>query len=234
MSHPPGRIPDARQSLGIKSLKKLPVDGPALLAAAQSRPAPPAWPARPTRAQAEAAVRTLLAWAGENPDREGLRETPQRVAEAYLEYFAGYTQDPVALLSESLVDDVSGYDDIVMLKDIPVLSHCEHHIAPFMGRAVVAYIPGRRVTGLSRLARVVDALARRLQTQEALTAEIAAAIEKGLQPRGVAVLIEAEHQCIAARGIRQQGMPAVTTRFTGTFTDQPAMQDRFLRLAGRN
>lgn len=208
-------------------MKKLPIE--ALVPAA-----PPTWPARPTQAQAEAAVRTLLAWAGENPDREGLRDTPQRVAEAYLEYFAGYAQDPAALLAESLVDDVSGYDDIVMLKDIPVLSHCEHHIAPFMGRAFVAYIPDRRVTGLSRLARVVDALARRLQTQEALTAEIASAIEKGLQPRGVAVLIEAEHQCIAARGIRQQGMPAVTTRFTGAFTDQPAMQDRFLRLAGRN
>jgi GTP cyclohydrolase I len=196
--------------------------------------AAPTWPLRPTQAQAEAAVRTLLAWAGENPDREGLRETPQRVAEAYLEYFAGYGQDPVALLAESQVDDVSGYDDIVMLKDIPVLSHCEHHIAPFMGRAFVAYVPDRRVTGLSRLARVVDALARRLQTQEALTAEIAAAIEQGLAPKGVAVLIEAEHQCIAARGVRQQGMPAVTTRFTGVFADQSAMQDRFLRLTGRN
>ncbi len=179
-------------------------------------------------------MRTLLAWAGEDPDREGLRETPQRVAEAYLEYFAGYGQDPVALLTESLVDDVSGFDDIVMLKDIPVLSHCEHHIAPFMGRAFVAYIPGRRVTGLSRLARAVDALARRLQTQEALTAEIAAAIEKGLEPKGVAVMIEAEHQCIAARGLRQQGMPAVTTRFAGVFADKPTMQDRFLRLTGRN
>ena len=176
----------------------------------------------------------MLAWAGEDPDREGLRETPQRVAEAYLEYFAGYSQDPVALLSESLVDDVSGYDDIVVLKDIPVLSHCEHQIAPFMGRAFVAYIPGRHVTGLSRLARVVDALARRLQTQEALTAEIAAAIEKGLEPRGVAVLIEAEHQCIAARGVRQQGMPAVTTRFTGAFSANSTLQDRFLRLAGRS
>ena len=218
-------------------MKKLPIDDLARSAAQLSlsvKPASaPAWPVKPTQAQAEAAVRTLLAWAGEDPDREGLRETPKRVAEAYLEYFAGYAQDPVALLSESLVDDVSGYDDIVMLKDIPVLSHCEHHIAPFMGRAFVAYVPGRRVTGLSRLARVVDALARRLQTQEALTAEIADAIEKGLEPRGVAVLIEAEHQCIAARGLRQQGMPAVTTRFTGTFADQPAMQDRFLRLAGQ-
>ena len=186
---------------------------------------------RPSRADAEAAVRTLLAWAGDDPEREGLRETPKRVAEAYLEYFAGYAQDPVALLTDSDVDDTSGYDDIVMLKAIPVLSHCEHHIAAFMGKAWVAYLPGGRVTGLSRLARVVDALARRLQTQEALTSEIATAIDTGLAPRGVAVLIEAEHQCIAARGVRQQGMPAVTTRFTGAFASDPALQDRFLRLA---
>lgn len=190
-------------------------------------------PARPTRAEAEAAVRTLLAWAGDDPAREGLRQTPQRVVEAYGEYFAGYAEDAVALLADPVVDDVSDYNDIVMLKDIPVLSHCEHHIAPFMGRAWVAYLPGRRVTGLSRLARVVDIFARRLQTQEALTAEIAAALVEGLEPRGVAVLIEAEHQCIAARGIRQRGMTAVTTRFSGAFETDASLQARFLRLAGK-
>ena len=190
--------------------------------------------ARPTRADAEAAVRTLLAWAGDDPDREGLRQTPQRVAEAYRDYFSGYEHDALALLDDPVVDDVSGYDDIVMLKDIPVLSHCEHHIAPFMGRAFVAYLPGRRVTGLSRLARVVDIYARRLQTQEALTAEIAAALEKGLEPRGVAILIEAEHQCIAARGIRQRGMAAVTMRLTGAFETDAALQARFMRLCGQD
>lgn len=215
-------------------MKKLPVDtesGPAL--AASSKPLARR-PARPSKADAEAAVRTLLAWAGDDPDRDGLKGTPERVAEAYLEYFSGYAQDPVTLLTQSIVEDVSGYDDIVMLRDIPVLSHCEHHIAPFMGRAFVAYLPGRHVTGLSRLARVVDTLARRLQTQEALTEEIAVAIERGLEPRGVAVLIEAEHQCIAARGIRQGGLSAVTTRFTGEFGDKPVLQDRFLKLAGRS
>jgi GTP cyclohydrolase I len=193
----------------------------------------PAVKAGPKREEAEAAVRTLLAWAGDDPSREGLRQTPQRVVEAYGEYFAGYGEDAVALLADPVVDDVSDYNDIVMLKDIPVLSHCEHHIAPFMGRAWVAYLPGRRVTGLSRLARVVDIFARRLQTQEALTAEIADALVEGLEPRGVAVLIEAEHQCIAARGIRQRGMTAVTTRFAGAFETDAALQARFLRLAGK-
>lgn len=216
---------------GIETLKKLPIEDVATAATVPSRLAPTtARKVRPSRADAEAAVRTLLAWAGDDPDREGLRQTPQRVAEAYQEYFAGYAQDPVALLAEPVVDEVSGYDDIVMLKDIPVLSHCEHHIAPFMGRAFVAYLPGNRITGLSRLARVVDALARRLQTQEALTAEIANALEKGLEPRGVAVLIEAEHQCIAARGVRQRGMLAVTTRFTGEFQTSSTLQERFMRL----
>jgi GTP cyclohydrolase I len=211
---------------GTRALKKLPVvkTGPNVV-----RPRP----ARPSREEAEAAVRTLLAWAGDDPSREGLRQTPQRVVEAYGEYFAGYGEDAVALLADPVVDDVSDYNDIVMLKDIPVLSHCEHHIAPFMGRAWVAYLPGRRVTGLSRLARVVDIYARRLQTQEALTAEIADALVEGLEPRGVAVLIEAEHQCIAARGLRQRGMTAVTTRFTGAFETDAALEGRFLRLAGK-
>ena len=185
---------------------------------------------RPTRAEAEAAVRTLLAWAGDNPDRTELRQTPARVADAYLDYFSGYTQDPLDLLREPVLDEASGYDDMVMLAHIPVLSHCEHHISPFMGHATVAYLPGARLTGLSRLSRVVDVLARRLQTQEALTQQISDILNEGLEPRGVAVLIEAEHQCIAARGIRQAGLRAVTTRFTGAFDVDATLQDRFLRL----
>ena len=186
---------------------------------------------KPTRAEAEAAVRTLLAWSGDDPDRDGLRLTPQRVVDAYRDYFSGYEKDAVALLIDPAVDDVAGYDDIVLLRNIEVLSHCEHHISPFMGRATDAYMPGERLAGLSRLARVVDILARRLQTQEALTAQIASTLDKGLAPRGVAVLIEAEHQCIAARGIRQRGLSAATTRFLGSFASDPGLQDRFLRLA---
>jgi GTP cyclohydrolase IA len=189
---------------------------------------------RPSRAEAEAAVRTLLAWAGDNPDRAELRLTPARVVEAYLDYFSGYTQNPFDLLLEPVLDDAAGYDDMVLLNAIPVLSHCEHHISPFAGRACVAYLPGARLTGLSRLSRVVDVLARRLQTQEALTQQIADCLNEGLAPRGVAVLIEAEHQCIAARGIRQAGLKALTTRFTGAFETDGLLQDRFLRLARRD
>lgn len=186
---------------------------------------------RPSRAQAEDAVRTLLAWAGDDPDRDGLRDTPQRVVDAYKEYFGGYGQDAVAMLRDPIIDDVSGYDDIVLLRNIEVQSHCEHHIAPFVGRAAVAYLPDAHVAGLSRLARVVEVFGRRLQTQEALTSQIAEAIETGLAPRGVAVLIEAEHQCVAARSIRQRGLAAVTTRFLGDFATNTALQERFLRLA---
>ena len=186
---------------------------------------------RPTRAEAEAAVRTLLAWSGDDPDRDGLRETPQRVVDAYRDYFSGYGQDAVAILQDATMEDVSGYDDIVLLRNIEVQSHCEHHISPFKGRAAVAYLPDERVVGLSRLARVVDIFARRLQTQEALTAEIANALEAALAPRGVAVVIEAEHHCIAGRGIRQAGLAAVTTRFLGAFAADAALRDRFLALA---
>jgi GTP cyclohydrolase I len=195
---------------------------------------PPARPrARPSQAQAEDAVRVLLDWSGDDSSREGLLQTPQRVAEAFKEYFSGYREDPITLLQDPVMEDVSGYDDIVLLKNIEVLSHCEHHLSPFMGRASVAYLPEGRVAGLSRLARVVDALARRLQTQEALTAQIAESIDAGLAPRGVAVIIEAEHQCIAARGIRQHGLSAITTRFLGEFATNEALRDRFLRLAGK-
>lgn len=184
---------------------------------------------KPTRAEAEEAVRTLLAWAGDDPSREGLRDTPKRVAAAFEEYFAGYDADPVAALSRTF-EDVGGYDDMVMLRDIRVQSHCEHHIAPFVGVAHIAYLPGDRVVGLSKLARVVEIFASRLQTQEKLTAEISGAIESVLAPRGVAILIEAEHQCMSMRGVRQHGVSTVTTRFSGVFESDASYRDRFLQM----
>lgn len=186
---------------------------------------------RPTQQEAEEAVRTLIAWAGDDPEREGLKETPRRVAEAYREYFRGYGQDPVAMLQEPTFEEVGGYDDIVMLRDIRVESHCEHHIAPFIGIAHVAYMPNGKVAGLSKLARVVEIYAKRLQTQETLSAEIADAIAEALAPRGVAVMIEAEHQCMTTRGVHQPGVAAITTRFLGEFATDAALRERFLNLA---
>jgi GTP cyclohydrolase I len=186
---------------------------------------------RPTRQEAEAAVRTLLAWAGDNPEREGLKETPRRVAEAYEEYFSGYAQDAVALLQDPTFRDVGGYDDLIILRGVRVESHCEHHIAPFIGVAHVAYLPSRTVAGLSKLARVVEVFAKRLQTQEALTAQIADAIDRALTPRGVAVMVEAEHHCIATRGVQQAGVAAITTRFLGAFETDSEMRERFLAIA---
>lgn len=186
---------------------------------------------RPTQQEAEEAVRTLIAWAGDDPDREGLKETPRRVAEAFQEYFRGYAQDPVALLQEPTFEEVGGYDDLVMLRDIRVESHCEHHIAPFIGLAHVAYLPSGKVAGLSKLARVVEIYAKRLQTQETLSAEIADAIDKALAPKGVAVMIEAEHQCMTTRGVHQPGVAAVTTRFLGQFASDTALRERFIGLA---
>ena len=183
---------------------------------------------RPTREEAEAAVRTLIAWAGDDPEREGLRDTPRRVARAYEEFFAGYGEDPAAAL-ERTFDEVGGYDDLVLLRDIPFHSHCEHHMVPFVGRAHIGYIPGERVVGLSKLARVVDLFARRLQTQEHLTAEIAAAVDGVLKPKGVAVMLAAEHQCMTLRGVAKPGASTVTMRFTGAFAD-PAEQARFVML----
>lgn len=184
---------------------------------------------RPSRAEAEDAVRTLLAWAGDDPDREGLRDTPKRVASAYEEYFSGYGADPVEALSRTF-EDVGGYDDMVMLRDIRVESHCEHHIAPFVGVAHIAYLPQRRVVGLSKLARTVEIFAKRLQTQETLTAQVAAAIERALDPRGVAILVEAEHQCMSTRGIHKPGVSTITTRFTGVFEEDASYRDRFLQM----
>ena len=187
---------------------------------------------RPTRAEAEDAVRTLLGWTGDNPDREGLKDTPRRVVDAFEEYFAGYRLDPAEVLSKTF-EEAGGYDDLVMLRDIRVESHCEHHIAPFLGVAHVAYLPDGRILGISKIARVVEIFAKRLQTQEALTAQIAEAIEKALQPRGVAVLIEAEHQCMSMRGVRQPGVKTITTRFTGALEADASYRDRFLQMVHR-
>jgi len=184
---------------------------------------------RPGRAEAEEAVRTLIAWAGDDPAREGLVDTPRRVTEAFEEYFSGYGQDPAQVLARQF-DETGGYDDLVMLRDIRVESHCEHHMAPFLGVAHVAYLPNGRIVGISKIARVVEIFAKRLQTQETMTAQIADAIERALQPRGVAVLIEAEHQCMSTRGVRQPGVKTITTRFTGALESDESYRDRFLQM----
>lgn len=185
---------------------------------------------RPTRDAAEDAVRTLLAYFGEDPGREGLVDTPKRFVDAYKEFLSGYAEDPVAILARTF-EEVEGYDDIVLMRNIRLESHCEHHIQPIIGVAHVAYLPGARVVGISKLARVVDVFARRLQSQETLTNEIAGAIETALQPRGVAVLIDAAHHCITTRGVHKTDVSCVTQRMTGAFAKDPALADRFLRLA---
>ncbi len=185
--------------------------------------------ARPTREEAEAAVRTLLAWAGDDPDREGLIDTPARVIKAYEEIFAGYREDPAEYLKR-VFEEVGGYDDIVLVREIPFYSHCEHHVLPFVGEAHIAYYPSKGVVGLSKITRVVDAYAKRLQTQENLTAQIVSALDSSLDARGVAVLIEAEHQCMSMRGVQKQGVKTITTRFTGIFREDPAEQARFMSL----
>jgi GTP cyclohydrolase I len=181
---------------------------------------------RPSREEAEAAVRTLIGWAGDDPDREGLRDTPRRVAKAYEELYRGYREDAGAVLSR-VFEEVAGYDDMVLVRDIPFTSHCEHHMVPFVGRAHIGYYPSEGVVGLSKLARVVDVFAKRLQTQETMTAQIVAAVDDALHPRGVAVIIEAEHMCMSMRGVQKQGASTITTRFTGVFRDDPAEQARF-------
>jgi GTP cyclohydrolase I len=184
---------------------------------------------RPSRAEAEEAVRTLIAWAGDDPAREGLRDTPRRVTDAYEEYYSGYGLDPAEVLARQF-EEAGGYDDLVMLRDIRVESHCEHHMAPFLGVAHVAYLPAGRIVGISKIARVVEIFGKRLQTQETMTAQIADAIEAALQPRGVAVLIEAEHQCMSMRGVRQPGVKTITTRFTGALEQDASYRDRFLQM----
>jgi GTP cyclohydrolase I len=185
---------------------------------------------RPSREKAQEAVRTLIAYAGDDPDREGLRDTPKRVVGAYDEFFAGYKECPLEVLSRTF-DDVAGYDDIVMLRDIELHSHCEHHMVPFVGKAHIAYFPTDRVVGLSKLVRVVEVFARRLQTQETMTAQIAETIDRVLKPKGVAVMIEAVHQCMSIRGVRKPGVATITTQFTGVFKEDPAQQARFMNLA---
>lgn len=189
-----------------------------------------ALPVRPSREAAEAAVRTLLAWAGDDPDRAGLLATPRRVVDAYDDYFSGYRSDPVEALATTF-EETAGYRDMVMLRDVRVASHCEHHIAPFTGVAHVAYLPNGRIVGLSRLARVVEIFSRRLQTQENLTANIADAIEAELQTAGVAVMITAEHQCMAMRGVRQHGVSTITSDFRGAFETDVRLKDRFVLLS---
>jgi GTP cyclohydrolase I len=197
----------------------------------KSAPPPEPVSGRPTQEEAEAAVRVLLRWAGDDPAREGLLDTPGRVVRAYEEFFSGYAIDPVALL-ERTFEEVDGYDEIVLLRDIRLESHCEHHLAPIVGRAHVAYLPGRRVVGISKLARVVEAYAKRLQIQEKLTAQIANTINDVLQPRGVAVIIEAAHQCISTRGIHKPGVSMVTSRMLGAFRDDPTTRRELLSIIG--
>ncbi len=188
-------------------------------------------PATIDRAAAEAAVRSLIRWAGDDPDREGVRETPQRVVRAFEEYFSGYGHDPVAEL-ERTFEEHEGYDEIVVLRDIRFESHCEHHIAPIVGRVHVGYLPRSRVVGISKLARVVDIVAKRLQIQEKLTGQIADTINEVLQPRGVAVVIEAEHHCMTTRGIHRPGTMMVTSRMLGAFRANPTTRREFLAMIG--
>ena len=182
---------------------------------------------KPSRAEAEEAVRVLLRWAGDDPLREGLAGTPGRVARAFEEWFAGYQQDPRQYLSRTF-EEVGGYDEMVALRDIPFESHCEHHLAPIIGRAHIAYLPRQRVVGISKLARLVDVYAKRLQVQEKMTAEIAACLDKVLKPLGVAVVIEATHQCMTTRGVHKAGVSMVTSRMLGVFRSQAVTRQEFL------
>ena len=184
---------------------------------------------RPSRQEAEAAVETLLRWIGDDPQREGLIDTPARVVKAFEELFSGYGKSAADLLGRTF-EEVQGYDDIVLVRDIPFFSYCEHHMLPVIGQAHVAYLPDGAVLGLSKIARVVDIFARRLQTQEAMTAQIAEAIQSNLDPLGVAVMVEAEHMCMSMRGIEKQGSTTLTTTFTGSFKDNAENQLRFMSL----
>jgi len=184
---------------------------------------------RPTRDEAMAAVRTLLRWAGDDPSREGLQDTPARVVKAYEEMFSGYREDAADVL-DRVFREVDGYDDIVLVRDIGFYSHCEHHMVPFAGKAHIAYYPTDGVVGLSKLARLVDVYARRLQTQETMTAQIINAINEALSPRGAAVYVEAEHLCMSMRGVQKQGSSTITTQFSGVFRDDPAEQARFFQM----
>jgi len=187
---------------------------------------------KPSRAEAEKAVRTLIAWAGDDPEREGLIETPKRVVNAYNEFFEGYDEDPVEILSKTF-EEVADYDDMVMLRNIQFNSHCEHHMVPIIGTAHIAYMPNGRVVGISKLARALDIFAKRLQTQETMTAQISNAINNSLDPAGVAILVEADHQCMSTRGVSKADVSTITTQFTGVFKEDMDLQKRFLDLTRR-
>jgi GTP cyclohydrolase I len=188
-------------------------------------------PVRPTRAEAEDAVRVLLRWAGDDPTREGLLDTPSRVVRAYEEFFEGYSHDPREILARTF-SEVDGYDEMVVLKDIRFESYCEHHMVPIIGRAHVAYLPEHRVVGISKLARLVDAFAKRLQIQEKMTVQIADTLNEILQPKGVGVILEAAHQCITTRGVHKPGVHMVTSRMLGSFRDDPSTRREFLAIVG--
>lgn len=188
-------------------------------------------PARPSQADAEEAVRTLIRWAGDNPLREGLVETPGRVARAYAEFFSGYLSDPIQILATTF-SEVDGYDEMVVLKDIRFESYCEHHMVPIIGRAHVAYLPDHRVVGISKLARLVDTYAKRLQIQEKMTVQIADALNTVLQPKGVGVILEAAHQCMSTRGVHKPGTSLVTSRMLGAFREDPSTRREFLSIIG--
>jgi len=186
---------------------------------------------RPSEAEFDEAVRTLIRWAGDNPDREGLIETPKRVREAYNEFFAGYGEDPKAILGKTF-EETSGYDDMVTLTNIDFVSHCEHHLLPIIGKVHIAYIPSEKVVGISKLARLVEVFAKRLQLQEAMTAQIADAINEVMSPKGVAVLIEAKHQCMTTRGVRKDGVSMVTSSMLGLFKQDNTYRKEFMNLVG--
>lgn len=184
---------------------------------------------KPSRAEAEAAVRTMLAWTGDNPDREGLIETPKRVVKAYEQFFAGYDKDPKEVLSK-VFEEVEGYDEMVIVKDIRVESHCEHHMVPILGKAHVGYLPNKRIVGISKLARVVDIFGKRLQTQEVMTAQIANVINEVLEPKGVAVVVNAKHQCMTTRGVHKPESSTITSTMLGTFRQNPDTRAEFMNL----
>ena len=188
---------------------------------------------KPTREEAEAAVRTMLAWTGDNPDREGLVETPKRVVKAYEQFFAGYEMDPKEVLSK-VFEEVEGYDEMVIVKDIRVESHCEHHIVPILGKAHVGYLPNKRIVGISKLARVVDIFGKRLQTQEVMTAQIANVINEVLEPKGVAVVMNAKHQCMTTRGVHKPESSTITSTMLGAFRENPDTRAEFMNLITTN
>ncbi len=186
---------------------------------------------RPSREEARAAVRTLIRWAGDNPDREGLLDTPERVVRSYQEYYSGYGQDPVEILKRTF-EETDGYDEMVVLKDVEISSHCEHHMAPIIGRVHIGYLPDKSVVGISKLARIVDVYARRLQIQEKMTAQIADTLDEVIQPRGVGVVVEAAHHCMTTRGVQKHGVMMVTSRMLGSFRSDPKTRREFLAFIG--